>query len=70
MHQSPDPSNFVLAQEKTLLNPPLGATFVVNAEPHTGSHTRARPTGRFCVGLTTPTFLVFRALPFYMRRTR
>jgi hypothetical protein len=39
--------NFFLAQQRFLLNPPLGATFVVNSEPHTG----ARPSVRVCGGL-------------------
>jgi hypothetical protein len=34
-------------KEKILLNPPLGATFEVNSEPHTG----ACPSVRLCVGL-------------------
>jgi hypothetical protein len=38
---------FVLAQQRFMLNPPLGETFVVNSEPHTG----ARPSVRLCAGL-------------------
>jgi hypothetical protein len=45
--QSPDLTNFILAQQRFYLNPPLGETFVVNSEPRTG----ARPSVRLCVGL-------------------
>jgi hypothetical protein len=46
--------NFVFAQEKILLNPPLGAAFVLNSELHTG----ARPSVLLRVG------------PISARRTR
>jgi hypothetical protein len=50
--QSLDPRNLNLAQQRFMLNTPLGATFVVNSEPHTG----ARPSVHLCVGLINPQY--------------